>query len=242
MISIIQRYIYEHIDDWPVEVRQSRHLLPLLRSNINYNFVENYPLITRVIFWFGEGDNYPSLVSKIMDKSIKLESIKRCITFQEGLNKKMGYPLYPRIFDIAEISGNIILFEEVVKKSTYETELKDASSGNLNETMSALYRHQWMHTTNTLTNYTYKSPRGTMKVVEGNSFSTEMNFSGILPTLPDVGDYNRIELLGHVQDVAKESLNSGSTYENGKAMGRFAQLVHVADQLGAVTEKEYLLS
>jgi len=129
MISIIQRYIYEHIDDWPVEVRQSRHLLPLLRSNINYNFVENYPLITRVIFWFGEGDNYPSLVSKIMDKSIKLESIKRCITFQEGLNKKMGYPLYPRIFDIAEISGNIILFEEVVKKSTYETELKRAICG-----------------------------------------------------------------------------------------------------------------
>ena len=131
---------------------------------------------------------------------------------------------------------------KVTTTFTYETELKDASSGNLNETMSALYRHQWMHTTNTLTNYTYKSPRGTMKVVEGNSFSTEMNFSGILPTLPDVGDYNRIELLGHVQDVAKESLNSGSTYENGKAMGRFAQLVHVADQLGAVTEKEYLLS
>lgn len=131
---------------------------------------------------------------------------------------------------------------KVTTTFTYETELKDTASGNVNETISALYRHQWLYTKNALTNYEYKSPRGVMKVVTGNSFSTEMNFSGILPTLPDVGDYNRSELLEHIKDVTKESLNSGSTYENGKAMGRFAQLVHLTDQFGAITERNYLLS
>lgn len=129
MIPAIQRYIQEHIDNWPVEIQQPSCLRPLLRSNINYNFVENYPLITRVVFWFAEEGNYPSLVSKIMDESIKLESIKRCITFQEGLNAKIGYAVFPRIFDIAEISGNVVLFEEAVKSATYETELKRAICG-----------------------------------------------------------------------------------------------------------------
>lgn len=125
---------------------------------------------------------------------------------------------------------------------TYETELKDAANGNINETMTALYRHQWLHTNNTLTQYSYASPRGLMKLLQGNAFSTEMTFHGILPTLPDVGDYNRIALLNHIQDVAKERLSGGSTYDNGKAMGRFAQLIPIADQLGAVAEKAYFLA
>lgn len=129
MIPAIQHYIHEHIDSWPVEVQQPLRLLPLLRSNMNYNFIENYPLITRVVFWFEE-DNYPSLVTKIMDKSLGLESIKRCIAFQEGLNAKIGYPVFPRIFEIAEISESIVLFEEAVHGATYETELKGAIRGS----------------------------------------------------------------------------------------------------------------
>jgi len=129
MIPIIERYIYEHIDNWPVKIQQPLSLRSLLLSNINYNFVENYPLITRVILWFGEEDNYPILVTKIMDRSLKLESIKMCITFQERINEKIGYEVFPRIFDITEISGNIVLFEDGVKSSIYETELKRAIRG-----------------------------------------------------------------------------------------------------------------
>ena len=129
MIPKIQHYIYEHINSWPVKIQQPLCLRPLLLSNVNYNFVENYPLITRVILWFGEDDKYPSLVTKIMDRSLKLESIKRCLTFQDRINEKIGYKVFPRIFDIDEISGNIVLFEEGVKSSTYETELKHAICG-----------------------------------------------------------------------------------------------------------------
>lgn len=130
MIPILQRYIQEHIDNWPVMIQQPSSLRPLLRSNINYNYVQNYPLITRVIFWFAEGDNYPIIVSKIMDESITLESIKRCITFQQRLNEKIGYQLFPRIFATPEICGNTVLFEEAVRGPTYEAELKRAIYGS----------------------------------------------------------------------------------------------------------------
>lgn len=129
-------------------------------------------------------------------------------------------------------------------KSTfkYETQLVDSSDGNVNQTLTALYRHQWLNTTNELTNYSYASPRGEMKLMQGNTFVTELKFSGILPTLPDKGNYDRSQLLTYIKDVAKESLQVDPTYENGKAMGRFSHLVHIADQLGATTERDYFLN
>ena len=63
-----------------------------------------------------------------------------------------------------------------------------------------------------------------------------------MPALPDRGDYNRIQLLTYVQNVANEVLTVGPTYENGKAMARFSHLVHIADQLGAITERDHFLA
>tara|TARA_R110000868_G_scaffold304437_16_gene565266 strand:- start:46291 stop:50313 length:4023 start_codon:yes stop_codon:yes gene_type:complete len=125
---------------------------------------------------------------------------------------------------------------------TYKTILRDSAVGNIDETLTALYRHQWTNTADVLTNYTYVSPRGEMKVFEGNSFSTTSRFSGILPSLPDEGNYDRIQLLEFVQQVASEDLPIDNTYDNGKQMGRFVEVVHIADQLGAINERDYLLT
>ena len=124
----------------------------------------------------------------------------------------------------------------------YETVLKDSAFGNVNETVSALYRHQWLNVNEVLTNHTYVSPRGEMKVFYGNSFSTTLKFQGVLPALPNEGDYNPEVLKGLVADVATESLNAGPSYENGKAMARFANLIHIADQLGQITERDFFLN
>ncbi|MEP0554712.1 MAG: glycosyl hydrolase [Balneola sp.] len=130
---------------------------------------------------------------------------------------------------------------ELTSTFTYESELVDSADGNVNETLTALYRHQWKHSNDELTSYSYTSPRGEMKLKQGNVFSTELKFSGILPALPDQGDYDRSQLLTYVKQVANESLSVGPTYENGKAMGRFSHLVHIADQLGATTERDYFM-
>ena len=49
---------------------------------------------------------------------------------------------------------------------TYETVLKDSAAGNINETISALYQHQWLNVNEPLTDYSYVSPRGEMKVIK----------------------------------------------------------------------------
>ncbi len=131
---------------------------------------------------------------------------------------------------------------ELLSTYTYETELVDSAQGNVNETLTALYRHQWLYTPDVLTSYSYVSPRGEMKLKQGNAFTTKLPFSGILPALPGEGDYNKSQLLAYVKEVANETLPTGPTYENGKAMGRFSHLVHIADQLEATTERDYFLS
>lgn len=125
---------------------------------------------------------------------------------------------------------------------TYETELKESGTDNVNETLTALYRHQWLYTNEVLTDHTYQSPNGVMKLFVGNEFTTEIKFNGILPSMPNQGDYNPDELLSMIQEVAQESFTVDDTYENGKEMGRFASLVRIADQLGATTERDYFLS
>lgn len=124
---------------------------------------------------------------------------------------------------------------------TYSTELKENHGTSVDETLTALYRHQWLNTSAQLTGHEYVSPNGAMKLYAGNAFTTSHRYAGVLPALPDRGDYNRDDLLALVREAAAETLPAGGTYENGKAMGRFANLVHIADQLGAVEERDYFL-
>lgn len=124
----------------------------------------------------------------------------------------------------------------------YDTTLMENNGTSVNQTMTALYRHQWLNTTAPMTAYSYPSVNGQMKLYEGSTFTTDLPFNGVLPALPDRGDYNRAELLAQVQAVAAESLAVGPTYENGKAMGRFAHLVRIADQLGATAERDHFLA
>jgi endoglucanase Acf2 len=131
---------------------------------------------------------------------------------------------------------------ELTTNYSFQTELKENDNGNLNEPLTALYRHQWLYSDIPFTDYSYQSPRGEMKVFSGSSFSTNLRFSGILPGLPDMKNYEESVLLSLVRQVAQEELGVGPTYENGKAMGRFAQLVHIADQIGATAERDYFLS
>lgn len=129
MIPKIKEYISENIGKWPIAIGSQYTLRPLFRSNINYNFVENYSLITRVVLWFGNNDHFPVLVSKIMDDSLSMSSIRSSIAFEKTVNDSISYTLFPEVFDIARIDGRIVLFEEAVRRSTYDSELKHAIIG-----------------------------------------------------------------------------------------------------------------
>ncbi|MBH0247748.1 glycoside hydrolase, partial [Streptomyces cavourensis] len=99
-------------------------------------------------------------------------------------------------------------------------------------------------TTDALTPYTYVSPRGTMKVRESASFTTSQRNNGVVPALPVSDGVDRARLTGYLNEVANASdpfSGATDTYWTGKALGRLAQLVPVADQIGQTATRDKLL-
>lgn len=128
-------------------------------------------------------------------------------------------------------------------KATY-TLTTEAKEGSETGTLQALYRHQWLHTADPLTPYTYVSPRGTMKVREGTSFTTTQRASAVLPALPRSSGVDKARLTGYLNEAANAAdpfSGATDTYWTGKALGRLAQLVPLADQLGETATRDKLL-
>ncbi|MFF5447632.1 glycosyl hydrolase [Streptomyces sp. NPDC012888] len=129
-------------------------------------------------------------------------------------------------------------------RATY-TLTTEAKEGTERGTLQALYRHQWLHTTDPLTPYTYVSPRGTMKVREGAAFTTTQKTAPVLPALPRTGDVDTARLRGYLNEVAYAAdpfSGAVDTYWTGKALGRLAQLVPLAEQIGETAIRDRLLT
>lgn len=127
--------------------------------------------------------------------------------------------------------------------STYRVET-EAVEGDGTGTLMALYPHQWDHAVTDVSDLAYASPRGEMRVAEGGSFTTELSTNGVLPSLPtvDSADHDRLRLL--IDEVlADDELfpEPGDTYWDGKAMGRLAQLIPIADSIGHTEGRDALL-
>ncbi len=100
-------------------------------------------------------------------------------------------------------------------------------------TLIALYPHQWKYSDTSLTEMTYASVRGVMKVVDGASFTTEVPVQGMLPMLPAEGIRNPERLLGYLnKEAAKEPPPHTDTYWEGKYLGRLATLSGIAEAAG----------
>ncbi|MFC8866586.1 glycosyl hydrolase [Streptomyces sp. NPDC057148] len=120
----------------------------------------------------------------------------------------------------------------------------EAKEGTERGTLQALYRHQWLHTTDALTPYTYVSPRGTMKVREGASFTTRQKAAPVLPALPRTSAVDTSRLRTYLSEVANSSdpfSGATDTYWTGKALGKLAQLVPLADQVGETAVRDKLV-
>ncbi|MGC0334508.1 endoglucanase Acf2 [Streptomyces sp. SAI-170] len=120
----------------------------------------------------------------------------------------------------------------------------EAKEGTERGTLQALYRHQWLHTADALTAYTYVSPRGTMKVRESASFTTRQKAAPVLPALPRTSAVDTSRLRTYLSEVANSSdpfSGATDTYWTGKALGKLAQLVPLADQIGETAVRDKLI-
>ncbi len=126
---------------------------------------------------------------------------------------------------------------KLVSHFELEVEAK-ASNGGADAAvpLTALYRHQWLRTQASLTRYSYASPRGEMKLLEGRSFDTEAPVFGLLPALPDAANIDKGRLRGFLKLVSGAELfkpgleGTRDSYWEGKSFGKIAGLVRLADQ------------
>ncbi len=109
----------------------------------------------------------------------------------------------------------------------------------INQTLMGLYRHQYINAEGLDYVYTYSTPRGEMKVIKGNSFSTKIPNPGLLPNLPNKLQGAELERLMTLLDQDKNGQWGADgltrddvldTYNNGKELNWMLQLLHIAEQ------------
>ena len=129
----------------------------------------------------------------------------------------------------------------------YNVSTKNMETGaNGGDTIIALYPHQWRYTNSKFTGYTYETIRGTMKTVVGTSYSTTMQYNGILSSLPVTKDEETVgkikDQLGYLYSYRKskddpkwicflEGQYGGyDTYWVGKNLNTLSDAIWLADQ------------
>ncbi|MGL5017928.1 MAG: glycosyl hydrolase, partial [Luteolibacter sp.] len=109
-----------------------------------------------------------------------------------------------------------------------------AMEGSETGTVFSLYPHQWKNTSAKLTDMSYKSVRGEMKVGHGTQFVTEVPIQGVLPMFPAEGIKDKARMLAYLKKEAdKAPADFADTYWDGKLLGRLATLSGIAEMAGA---------
>jgi len=126
--------------------------------------------------------------------------------------------------------------------TTTYTVTTQAQEGTQTSFLMALYPHQYsaLQGSSINSSFVYPSSRGTLKVLQGTSFSIVQTYHGILPFMPDTGNFNNSTLNSFINAVAGEanhftvSQSGGgtNTYDVGKDLGRIAHLLPIAKVAG----------
>ncbi|WP_254777010.1 discoidin domain-containing protein [Paenibacillus sp. yr247] len=140
-------------------------------------------------------------------------------------------------------------FDENTSEVTtrFEVEIDQKRTDMEPTTLMALLPHQWKQTSSSLTELSYPSIRGTLKLHEGNSFTTVDRFQGIMPqfTVPEDPTYSRaalLEQLSYLDESTAKNFMSADAYWQGKVLHPLAMGVMIADQVGDQDYKNKFLS
>ncbi|MCM3697977.1 discoidin domain-containing protein [Paenibacillus macerans] len=114
-------------------------------------------------------------------------------------------------------------------------------------TLMALLPHQWKIAVTPLTDLTYPSIRGVLKVGEGNMFTTQDRFYGIIPQFVEPNDptYSRAQLTAYLDQLDADVANGAmgdDPYWQGKKLHPLALAVLISDQLGDTERKDHYLA
>ena len=136
---------------------------------------------------------------------------------------------------------------KVATTFTVTTDVKEGSNSNM---LLGLLPHQWYNTSSNSpvpSSYTYASVRGELKMLEGNSFTVENTFKGILPTIPYLANYSTgfspAELESKISQIENDGLATWTdSYNEGQVMNRLIQTARIADQTGNTAARDKMIA
>jgi len=128
-----------------------------------------------------------------------------------------------------------------------ETEVKEGEDTTM---LLGMLPHQWakLASNSAIPNqYSYQTVRGELKTLDGNTFSVENKFHGILPTLPYLDNYsegfNPQDINDKVQLLENDGLATWTdSYNEGQMMNRLIQTARIAHLIGNNTARDKIIS
>lgn len=159
------------------------------------------------------------------------------------------YKKYAYVFPTNTIA-NWSFNESTSRVTTVFSVSTDVKEGSETTILQGLLPHQWANLASgsaqpTLTSY--QNVRGEIKILDGNTFTVENTFKGILPTLPNLPHYSNTfepnELNSKITLLENEGLATWTdSYNEGQVMNRLIQTARLADQTGNIVARDKMIA
>lgn len=148
--------------------------------------------------------------------------------------------------------------ETSIVHTTYQNAVQYVD-GNKKSSVQFLMPHHYLNSDIETIDYEFKTVRGTLKLIEGSVFKTELSFNGVLPAMakPTNSEFSTSNMTTYLTDLSTRTeimdtenfLNDEGPYWNSKALYPLSQGIIIADQIGnsglrteLVNKLKYLLT
>jgi len=107
-----------------------------------------------------------------------------------------------------------------------------------------MFRHLWLRSPTPTLGVSYTTSRGEAKLAAAGTITSTFDFGGVVPYFPSTGAMPQSRLWTLVNQVYQQTnLNSATdSYFSGKAYGRIAQLIPLAEQAGHTAARDRFIA
>jgi len=136
---------------------------------------------------------------------------------------------------------------KVTTTFSVDTDIKEGTNSNM---LLGLLPHQWYNLSSnspTPNTYVYSSVRGTLNMLDSNTFTVENTYKGILPTIPYLANYSDgfspSDLDAKISQIENDGLATWTdSYNEGQVMNRLIQTARIADQTGYIAARDKMIA